>query len=604
MSAPEHGALRTPTDEREGNAFGIAAITGAVFLVLYVRRLCPTLCLSGDSAELVTAAAVWGVPHAPGYPLFTTIGHLFASVPIHSVAWRVNVTSALFHAGTVALTVATSFAIVRSRVAAVTAGCALGLSRTFFLGSLYAEVFPLNDLFFAALLFLAMRLRARPHAPAAFVVAMGLAAAHHMMIALAVPTLLLLTASPIVTYYGARWHRVLLLVLLLVLPALLVYALVPFAAARDPAISWGDVHDLKSWAWLVTRRDYGGVTSAVHAAGNGTPGERMAILWRVLESSFGVVGLLAAALGAAWLLRRETTIGVALLLAVLVTGPMFGILNTVETGSEEADAFFARFTTMSHVPVALLLGAGVAAAASRWPLARAAKGAGAALLSAWLAFAVWHARDVDLRDDMRGLAFAHDLVLGPPDGSLLLLSGDAPLNAAAYVCAVERLCGSRVVIAPGGLFMPWSMAQVRRRHPEITIPWKSGPGLQKTHELAAAEVTKRPVFAYPDLFAKDHALEGAFEAAPDHLLVRLWPRGTDPALIQTTFLASARAMVTGVGCEGCLLPPDAQPHPTQEMQIIHAYQAAETNHARMAERIPEAADLIAPLRARGVPGSL
>ena len=55
--------------------------------------------------------------------------------------------------------------------------------------------------------------------------------------------------------------------------------------------------------------------------------------------------------------------------------------------------------------------------------------------------------------------------------------------------------------------------------------------------------------------------------------------------------------MSGVGCEGCLLPRDARPHPTQEMQLVRAYEAAATNHARMAANVPEARDLVAPLEA-------
>src|SRR5580658_6766180 len=108
------------------------------FFALYVTRLCPALSLQGDSAELVTAAALWGVPHPPGYPLYTAIGHLFAAVPFGALPWRVHVTSAVFHAGAVAATMAAVFALTKSRAAAIAAGIGLGLSRSFLLGSLYA----------------------------------------------------------------------------------------------------------------------------------------------------------------------------------------------------------------------------------------------------------------------------------------------------------------------------------------------------------------------------------------------------------------------------------------------------------------------------------
>ncbi len=79
-------------------------------------------------------------------------------------------------------------------------------------------------------------------------------------------------------------------------------------------------------------------------------------------------------------------------------------------------------------------------------------------------------RELDLHEDERGAAFAHDLVLTTPDRSLLLLSGDEPANAALYVCAVERRCGDRVALSPGALFLPWAMAQTK---PAPAPTWRS-----------------------------------------------------------------------------------------------------------------------------------
>src|SRR5580704_11839597 len=130
----------------------LASVVTLAFFVLYASRLCPTLSLKGDSAELVSAAALWGVPHPPGYPLFTAIAHAFAALPIHGLPWRVHLTSAVFHACTVGVVCVLTFSLTQSLTGALAAAVALGMSRTFLLGSLYAEVFPLNDLFFAVLI--------------------------------------------------------------------------------------------------------------------------------------------------------------------------------------------------------------------------------------------------------------------------------------------------------------------------------------------------------------------------------------------------------------------------------------------------------------------
>src|SRR5262249_52788692 len=51
-------------------------------LLVYAPRVCRALSLADDPAELTTAAALWGVPHAPGYPLYTLLAHFFSLLPV------------------------------------------------------------------------------------------------------------------------------------------------------------------------------------------------------------------------------------------------------------------------------------------------------------------------------------------------------------------------------------------------------------------------------------------------------------------------------------------------------------------------------------------
>ena len=54
----------------------LAALLSLGILGVYVLTLCPTVYVE-DSAEFATAAAVFGVPHPPGYPLYTLLAGLF-----------------------------------------------------------------------------------------------------------------------------------------------------------------------------------------------------------------------------------------------------------------------------------------------------------------------------------------------------------------------------------------------------------------------------------------------------------------------------------------------------------------------------------------------
>ena len=69
-----------------------------VFLLgwgVYLKTLCPTIYV-GDSGELVAAGYGLGIPHPPGYPLYSLVGHLFSKLPLGEIAFRFNMFSGFF----------------------------------------------------------------------------------------------------------------------------------------------------------------------------------------------------------------------------------------------------------------------------------------------------------------------------------------------------------------------------------------------------------------------------------------------------------------------------------------------------------------------------
>jgi hypothetical protein len=575
-------------------ALSLVWLSGAAFFVLYVVRLCPTLFLTGDSPELVSAAVLWGVPHPPGYPLYTAVAHFFAALPIHSPPWRVHLTSAVFHALTLVVVGTTTYDRTRNVLAAVVSAFALGLSRVFLVGSLYAEVFPLNDLFFACLLGLSLRLEGaeRPGGRDVLMLAacLGLSLAHHPMIVLAMPAVGLLAGKPVARWFGEAAPGQRIAAAACLLAPVAIYGLVPLAAARAPALSWGNVHDWASFWRLVTRADYGGLFSPARNVSSEPALSRVLAFGRILGRSWGRGSLLAALVGWLFEMRRRPAAGSALGLAFVVPGPAFAWANALGTRSEAAEAYFERFTSMCHVPLALAIGLGVAYWLSVSPSKPWASWLSPVALAGWAISGWIRSADVDLSRDVRGSAFARDLVLGSPDGALVLVSGDEPASAALYLCDVEHACGSRVVLSPGSLFMPWRMAQVRARYPDLTIPWTSGPALAHTHELAAAALRTRPVLVQSALFEKDPLLLAAFAKEPDRLLYRLWPLSSSLEA-ERAFVDSARAIAGGNGCGGCSLLDPIRPRPSQDVEIVEAYAAAFFNHATRARSVADAADL-------------
>lgn len=143
-------------------AAGIVLFT--TFLV-YVLTMAPNVGLE-DSGELITGAAKFGVPHPPGYPLWTMSGFLLCELlPFGNLSWRVNLESAIF--GALANAVLTLLVCHSGRwlaqrwteadlqpairrysfYAGMLAGLALGFSDVMWSQAVVAEVYTLNALF-------------------------------------------------------------------------------------------------------------------------------------------------------------------------------------------------------------------------------------------------------------------------------------------------------------------------------------------------------------------------------------------------------------------------------------------------------------------------
>src|SRR5437764_4290914 len=115
-AAAPGGKDRPPVRSKGLNKYAPAAVGAGVFVcagALYVRTLAPSV-LPGDYAEFQMCAAVLGVPHPTGYPLYVLLGKLFTLLPAGDVAYRVNLSSAVYMAGAAGLTYATAARLIGS----------------------------------------------------------------------------------------------------------------------------------------------------------------------------------------------------------------------------------------------------------------------------------------------------------------------------------------------------------------------------------------------------------------------------------------------------------------------------------------------------------
>ena len=124
----------------------VALGVGVGALICYVRTLAPDM-LYADSAEFQALSYVVGITHTTGYPVYVLLGKIFGSLmPFGSFAYRINLLSAIYAAGTLSGVYLLGRFITSSRVGPVLGSIVLGITYSFWSQAVIAEVYTLATL--------------------------------------------------------------------------------------------------------------------------------------------------------------------------------------------------------------------------------------------------------------------------------------------------------------------------------------------------------------------------------------------------------------------------------------------------------------------------
>jgi tetratricopeptide (TPR) repeat protein len=229
---------------RDTRAFA-AAVAGAVCLAVYAATL-SSACWVGDSGELAADAAVLGIAHPPGYPLYTLLGRVLLVAFPAKPALVLNLFSAATGALSAALVALLIMEMGAGWSAALAGGLLHGAARTLWSQSVVTEVYALH-MMLALLAFLLVlryrRLGAPPQAVAACWVA-GLGLAHHTSMALLMPAFAILLGSALrLNRSSAALAAGCVCATLL---ALTLYLYLPLRSRVGPPNNWGHPATLRA----------------------------------------------------------------------------------------------------------------------------------------------------------------------------------------------------------------------------------------------------------------------------------------------------------------------------------------------------------------------
>lgn len=506
-------------------AGGCAAVAAGV----YAATLCPTVA-GGDSGELIAAAHVLGVVHPPGYPLYTLLGKLVTLIPAGTIAWRVNLLSALCDAGAAFLLCRAAVAATQRLFAGILAAGAFAFSPLVWPYAVTAEVFALNNLFVAGLLWLTLRAVADPAGNSWRIPVAGLwlglgLSNHHTLVFFGAPVLLFL-----VRLDGARalQPRALARLGCGLAAGLVPYLHLVVASRAAPPIQWGDAATWHGFLDHLLRRDYG--TFRLASAGTGAAGQLVPWLELFVErfgETSGWIGPPLVLAGAWSLKRRSPTRAVtALWLAVLAAYLLvFSTLANLRVDEALHVTALARFWQQAVVVAAWLMGLGLAEVtrglgsvrgpASGWLVAVAQP-----LLLVSTGFAAMdHTQRVFLRE--YGAAILAEM---PPD-ALLLITSDEAIGSVVYLQQVEGLRPDVRVIPTGQLGSPWFRRLAERRFPGVGLP----AGAFSARAFIDANASRFPILLVNRIPWLE-TLEQAYSPWPVGLADRVLPKGVTPAL--------------------------------------------------------------------------
>jgi hypothetical protein len=478
----------------------LAAQTAATFfpaLAVYLLT-CARTVTSDDSGELILASATLGVPHPPGFPLYTLIGHLFSKLPVGSVAFRLNLMSAFFAAAAavfVALLVAelqaeeagtsrtktkkpssrkrksfwTAASTWLPRAVPVSGGLAFAFSLTVWSYATHAEVYTLTLALLAGALYLLVLWgrqardlskgsagrRMVPLLLAGLVLGLALGV-HHSTVLLALPAfgLFLIRAGG----WRTLRSRELLGAAAALALGLSVYLYLPLAAARSPVLNWGDPSTGRDLWTHVSARLYQGYLFEGSVAD--VPAKLLDFRSLLVQQST-VLGLVLAFFGLLRIWRRHRDLAWTLLVLV-ACGLGYAM---VYYPSENRDAYYLS----TFLVVGLFCAAGLqqlwgfsARRSSAWRLA-------AVLLVLLLpAVNLWvHYRRNDRSQDRVARHYVEDTLAGVGRGALVMTRDWQLSSPYLYLRHVERLRPDVTLVDAAATWYSWYVDYLGDNHPRM-----------------------------------------------------------------------------------------------------------------------------------------
>ncbi len=511
-----------------GGALAIA--TAAVYVAL-----APAHIVDGDNAEYATLGAVGGVAHPSGYPLYILYLRATSWLPGSTPAHTAAIATALLGAAAVWMVYAAARAWGAGRFGAHVAAAIVAVAPAMMRMATQAEVFALNNLVVATVVWLAAPqgqvTGARRVIALAAVAGLGLS--NHMTCTSVAPLGIAGVVIGLREVAGGGRAR---LRVAAIGAGAFVLGLAPYlylAVAADAPASWGHIDGPSALVRHVLRMPYGGPFAFASATGHLHPVANLAALgatlarsWLWLPLAGGVVVLIARVARG-----PHRAMWGCVALALVLAGPALVARFDLDPGAPLARYVVTRFHLVTvilfAIPVAMAFDRIARRVETHRRAALIAAAAGVVVLAAGTAVALPGLRRAHSPALERALT---TMLETAPAHAIVIARGDHLAGGGAYLELARGLRPDVTLIAPGLCGMGWYRARVARALATPTVPSGDDRALV---DLAIA--TGRPV-----LIERTLADMLGLTTVPLGFLRRVVPAGTAPPALDAV-LADNRA---------------------------------------------------------------
>ena len=266
------------------------AVFGGLTLALYLNTMCPAIRF-WDTAEIISASWSLGIPHAPGFPLFTLLGRIVIIPGVLSPAAAMNVLSALSGAGAVVLVLLIFKELENDRetIGGYLAAALFTLGSNLWTQSTHTEVYAFNILLLEISLLSFLRFR-RTTDFRLFIAGLyfwGLSAITHTASAAAsfIPFLILSLGNG--AWKKLDYKKIFAGVLILILAGS-AFLYLPIRSSLEPAINWGQPTTFDKFWGMITASEFAFSVNLKSAPQIFT---RIAAEWKMLSAALPVLAL-------------------------------------------------------------------------------------------------------------------------------------------------------------------------------------------------------------------------------------------------------------------------------------------------------------------------